>query len=115
MAAAAAQREEAVVAGDVSSPPPLRLEQKRTLFLAVDGSTISDRQLAWVAKKLLQPGDLVHLVMAVPPTQDPTITLGAWEAAAPECGPYAYAGIEAARDDSPARLPDLCADDACIR
>eukprot|EP00976_Prorocentrum_cordatum_P004438 87006-Prorocentrum_minimum.AAC.1 len=66
------EREEA--ASSVSSPP-LQERKRRTLCLAVDDSTVSDGCAAWVAKHVLQPGDLVHIVMAVPPAADPTITI----------------------------------------
>ena len=52
---------------------------RRTVCVAVDDSAISDGCAAWVGKNVLTTNDCVHLVLCVPPTPDPTITMGAWE------------------------------------
>jgi hypothetical protein len=66
--------------------------RERTVCVVLDDSQPSQSACEWVAKNVLQPGDIVHLVTGVPSTAAPTKTLGVWEDHAMACSSGQYIG-----------------------
>lgn len=63
--------------------PCARPLKQRVVLIAVDESSHSDTAVLWAASNVVQPLDHVHVVTALAPTQDPSLTLGVYTILSP--------------------------------